>query len=1066
MTSSNQNRALLREYLDSVKATHGDGDAGEHAYRGAFENLIGGFEGGHYRAINEPLNVAIGQPDFIVQGRGIPVGYIECKDIGTDLLREENSEQLKRYRNGLHNLILTDYLTFRWYVNGDFIREERLATLGQGGRLETVARGNRDLELLLRDFLSQDVSLVDNPRELARRMAAKARLLRETTRGLVEAEAKEGRVFPLLKTYRELLVSDLNGDDFADMYAQTATYGLFAAWQRHPTGTEAFTRQSAVFTQMTPFLQEALGQVAGPRTQDRLVWIIDDLAKLLDRTDREAIMRGFGRGPGQDDPLIHFYEDFLAAYDSDMREKRGVYYTPLPVVSYIVRSIDHLLRDEFGITDGLADTQRIGDGTFHRVTILDPAVGTGTFLREVVANVRQTVKDKGLGGIWPQYVKDDLLPRLHGFELLMAPYTVSHMSLEIALVGDGSSGSIDLGDGINIVLTNTLEPAHEAGPTQPGLGAESMEEESARADDVKRDRPVMVVLGNPPYSGHSANKGKWIRDLLRGKADGDTGSYFHVDGEPLGERNPKWLNDDYVKFIRFAQWRIQKTGEGILGFVTNHSYLDSPTFRAMRRSLMQTFDHIYILDLHGNAKRGAHPSNGGKDENVFDIQQGVAIVLLIKKADGVPGFATVRHADLWGSRSDKYEQLAEQDVDTTKWTEVSPRAPQYFFVPRDNELESEYEGGFSVPDIFPVNSVGIVTARDKLTIQWSREDIVRVVEDFVERESEDARDRFSLPTDSDWKVADAQSDIRDHPNAEAHVADILYRPFDTRATYYTGKAGGFMVRPRPEVMRHMLAEQNLGLVTTRQQSQVGIPWSLCGVTRWIIESCAISNKTREINYLMPLYLHPTDKEKEIGIGVKPNLDEGFIEAVSEATGLAFKPDGPGDLESTFGPEDVFHYIYGILHSPTYRTRYADFLKSDFPRIPLTRNLDLFRQLITLGRRLTELHLMEAEPKAQPSFPSQGTMRVDYLRFLDSGNNSGQVNINRSQYFEGVSEATWEFTIGGYRPAQKWLKDRKGRTLTADDIRHYRKMCGALAETQELMAEIDIAIDGAGGWPLS
>ena len=1058
MTSSNQNRALLREYLDSVKATHGDGDAGEHAYRGAFENLIGGFEGGHYRAINEPLNVAIGQPDFIVQGRGIPVGYIECKDIGTDLLREENSEQLKRYRNGLHNLILTDYLTFRWYVNGDFIREERLATLGQGGRLETVARGNRDLELLLRDFLSQDVSLVDNPRELARRMAAKARLLRETTRGLVEAEAKEGRVFPLLKTYRELLVSDLNGDDFADMYAQTATYGLFAAWQRHPTGTEAFTRQTAVFTQMTPFLQEALGQVAGPRTQDRLVWIIDDLAKLLDRTNREAIMQGFGRGPGQDDPLIHFYEDFLAAYDPKMREMRGVYYTPLPVVSYIVRSINHLLRDEFGITDGLADTQRIGDGTFHRVTILDPAVGTGTFLREVVTNIRQTVKNKGLGGIWPQYVKDDLLPRLHGFELLMAPYTVSHMSLEIALVGDGSPGSIDLGDGINVVLTNSLEPAHEGGPVQPGLGVEFMEAESARADDVKGTRPVMVVLGNPPYSGHSANKGKWIRDLLD--------AYKRDVPELKKPAQAKWLSDDYVKFIRFAQWRIEQTGEGVLGFITNHSYLDNPTFKGMRRSLMETFDDIYILDLHGNALKREKAPDGGNDKNVFDIRQGVAVALFVKRGDSAKDLARVRHAELWGERAGKYSWLQEHDVGNTSWTELPAVAPEHFYFPRDEGLLSEYrDNTWSIPQIFSPNgdpAPGIVTTHDQFAISWDRDEAIAKVARLLATASEDeARSIWRLCSQNQWQYERAKSELRDG-GWKSQVHPILYRPFDTRITVFDRNVA---VHRRERAMRHMLAERNLGLISCRQQTQQGT-WGHTGVTRGIIESSAISNKTREINYLFPIYLYPSEEEKERGIGVKPNLDEGFIEAVCEATGLAFTPDGPGDLESTFGPEDVFHYIYGVLHSPTYRTRYADFLKSDFPRIPLTRNLDLFRQLITLGRRLTELHLMEAEPKAQPSFPSQGTMRVDYLRFLDSGNNSGQVNINRSQYFEGVSEATWEFTIGGYRPAQKWLKDRKGRTLTADDIRHYRKMCGALAETQELMAEIDIAIDGAGGWPLS
>ena len=1059
MTTSNPNVAFLRKYLADINSTLATRQAGEQAYRAAFENLFAGFDGGSHRALQEPLGEAVGRPDFVIQKDGVPIGYVECKDIGVDLEREEESEQLTRYRNGLHNLILTDYVTFRWYVEGEFRREVKLAERQQDGRLRLVKGGDTDVDLLLQRFLLEDVPTIDAPDDLARRMATKARLLRETTRGVVEAEAQKGRVLPLLKTYRDLLVSDLSRDDFADMYAQTATYGLFAAWQRHSASLGPFTRQSAVFTEMTPFLQETLGQVAGPRTQQELVWVIDDLARLLQKTNREAIMSGFGKGSGQgDDPIIDFYERFLAEYDAAMRERRGVYFTPLPVVSYIVRSIDHLLRNDFDIADGLADTQRIGDGTFHRVTILDPAVGTGTFLRELVANIRQTVEDKGLGGIWPQYVKDDLLPRLHGFELLMAPYTISHLSLEIALVGDGDPGSIDLGDGINIVLTNTLEPAHEVGPTQPGLGVESMEAESARADKVKRDRPVMVVLGNPPYSGHSANKGMWIRQQID--------AYKRDVPELKKPGQAKWLSDDYVKFIRFAQRRIEQTGEGILGFVTNHSYLDNPTFKGMRRSLMETFDDIYVLDLHGNAKRRERTPSGEADNNVFDIQQGVAIALFVKRSESAGELARIRHSELWGERESKYAWLAENDVRSTSWTELPAVAPEHFYFPRDEELLSEYhDGTWSVPQIFSLNgdpAPGIVTTHDQFAISWDEQEAVRKVEKLLDTTTEDeARSIWRLCSQDQWQYNRAKEELADG-SWTARVHPILYRPFDTRVTVYDRNVS---VHRRRRVMRHMLAGKNLGLLTTRQQSQSGITWSLCGVSRWITESGVISNKTSEINYLMPLYLYPTDEEKKNGIGVRPNLDEGFVEAVATATGLTFTPDDPGDLRSTFGPKDVFHYIYAILHSPAYRTRYADFLKSDFPRIPLTSNRELFERLIALGKRLTELHLMEAKPESQPSFPAQGTMRVDRLRFLDSGNGSGQVNINRAQYFDGISKSTWEFTIGGYRPAEKWLKDRKGRALTQDDVLHYMKMCGALAETQDLMAEIDVAITGAGGWPL-
>ena len=716
-TPTNQNRQALRRYLDSVRATRATGQAGELAYRTAFETLFSEFAPGTSRALQEPLNEVIGRPDFVIQRGGVPLGYVECKDIGTDLEREQDSEQLTRYREGLHNLILTDYLTFRWYVEGEFRGEARLATQRQGGTLETATSGYQDVDLLLQQFLDADVSTVDTPQELARRMATKAGLLRDSVRAVVEAESSHGRVFPLLKRYREMLVSDLNGDAFADMYAQTATYGLFAAWQSKPDG-DTFTRKSAVFTQMTPFLRDTLGHVAGPQTSKELAWIIDDLARLLDHTSRESIMRGFGARPGQDDPIIHFFEDFLAAYDPAMREKRGVYYTPLPVVSYIVRSIDRLLRDEFGIADGLADTQRIGDGQSHRVTILDPAAGTGTFLREVIGNIRETITHKGEGGIWPQYVKDDLLPRLHGFELLMAPYTISHLSIAIAL------GGIEIGtDDINVVLTNSLEPPHDEASQSTFMGAESIEVESSRADEVKRDKPVMVILGNPPYSGHSANKGKWIRELLHGK-DGEsaTGSYFHMEGVPLGERTSKWLNDDYVKFIRFAQWRIEQTGEGILGFITNHSYLDNPTFRGMRRSLLETFDDIYILDLHGNALKREKAPDGGKDENVFDIRQGVAVVLLVKHSQPKSRLGDVRLADLLGAREAKYEWLAEHDVDDTLWTTVPASAPQYLFVSRNEDYLDEYEEGWAVRDIFPTNSAGILTSNDSIVIQWTKKE--------------------------------------------------------------------------------------------------------------------------------------------------------------------------------------------------------------------------------------------------------------------------------------------------------------------------------------------------------
>ena len=492
-----------------------------------------------------------------------------------------------------------------------------------------------------------------------------------------------------MKAYREVLISDLVPAEFADLQAQTAAYGLFAARFRHQPGSGSFTRQSAVFAETTPLLRDVFGRIAGPGIDPRIAWIVDDLARLLDRADMSTILADFGSRTVEQEPVVHFYEDFLAAYDHELRElreMRGVYYTPEPVVSYIVRSVDLLLRDRFGLTDGLADTEKItvdmpggAQEESPRVLILDPAVGTGTFLREVIASIRATIERKGLAGAWPDYVRDHLLPRLFGFELLMAPYAICHLKLALEIAGTEAGVVMAYGARLNVFLTNTLEEPHEAVSGQLVLLAHEIAREAASADSVKRDKPVIVVLGNPPYSGHSANKGPWIRGLLRGEDGVEvTGSYFQVDGAPLGERNPKWLNDDYVKFIRYAHRRIERTGEGVLGFVTNHSYLDNPTFRGMRQSLMDTFDEMYLLDLYGNSKKKERAPDGGKDENVFDIQQGVAICLFIKRADGADGPARVFHADLWGGREvepdgGKYGWLATNDVASTPWVELAPQ---------------------------------------------------------------------------------------------------------------------------------------------------------------------------------------------------------------------------------------------------------------------------------------------------------------------------------------------------------------------------------------------------------
>ena len=952
----------IRGFLRSIADTHATGRATEHSYRPALKLLIETLGGDGMRALNEPSHVECGAPDFIVEFNSVPIGHIECKDVGADLEQVGESTQLKRYREGLPNLVLTDYLEFHWYVEGILRDSARLGRLnGQGGFILDNA-GARQVAALLDSFFTADIPSINNSRDLAKRMAAKARLLYDGVAHILDQEGGSGPLHDLLKAYREVLISDLVPAEFADLQAQTAAYGLFAARCRHQAGNVPFTRQSAIFAETTPLLRDVFGRIAGPGIDARIAWIVDDLARLLDRAEMSAILADFGSRLVEQDPVVHFYEDFLVAYDPELREMRGVYYTPEPVVSYIVRSVDLLLRDRFGLTDGLADTEKItvdmpggAQEESPRVLILDPAVGTGTFLREVIATIRATMESKGLAGAWPDYVRDHLLPRLFGFELLMAPYAICHLKLALEIVGTEAGVVMPYGERLNVFLTNTLEEPHVALSGQLLLLAHAIAQESASADAVKRDKPVMVVLGNPPYSGHSANKGQWIGDLLRGK-DGieTTGSYFQVDGGPLKERNPKWLNDDYVKFIRYAQRRIERTGEGVLAFVTNHSYLDNPTFRGMRQSLMETFDEMYLLDLHGNSKKKERTPEGGKDENVFDIQQGVAIGLFVKRANGADAPARVFHANLWGERetgSDvgKYGWLVANNVHTTKWLELFPKSPRYLFIPRDDALAEEYEAGWSMTDVFPTSSVGIVTARDKLAIQWTRDEMKQVASNFAELSENAARTQYDLRNDvRDWRVPWAQADVRSHPNADNHIRPILYRPFDRRYTYYTGQTRGFICMPRPVVMHHILAGSNLGLVTTRQCQR---DWSVL-VSNTIIGHKALA--TYDISSLFPLYTYPTEGQEHLGLGREPNLNKGIVEAISSTFGLKFHADSSGDLRESFGPDDLFHYIYAVLHSPEYRRRYADFLKSDFPRVPLTSNRSLFAALVELGKHVASL----------------------------------------------------------------------------------------------------------------
>lgn len=1076
------NPAALKSYLSGIEQALRAGNATEHTHRPALKTLIEQIATG-ITATNEPKRIKCGAPDYIVTRGTIPLGYIEAKDVGVPLDGIESGEQLKRYRESLANLILTDYLEFRWYVTGEHRLTVKLAKPDKTGKLKLLPDAAEQLGRLLDGFLNADIPVINNPRELAIRMAAMARLIRSIISKTFAEEENEGALHQQMQAFQKVLLNDMTPEQFGDMYAQTICYGLFAARCNARSG-ERFTRAHAAYDlpKTNPFLRKMFGHVAGPELDERIVWAVDDLAELLAKSDIGAILQDFGRHTRQEDPVVHFYETFLGHYDAKMREARGVYYTPEPVVSYIVRSVDCLLKSDFKLAKGLADATKIkikrpirakkaGKTEFvtvetHKVQILDPATGTGTFLYSVVEQIRATFT--GNAGMWPGYVAEHLLPRIYGFELLMAPYAVAHMKLGLQLKESGYDFEAD--ERLRVYLTNTLEEAHEM--TGLPLFTQWLAEEANSAATVKRDSPIMVVLGNPPYSGLSANTGEWIAGLLRG-IDSSTGqktsNYFEVDGQPLNERK-HWLNDDYVKFIRFAQWRIEQTGYGVLAFVTNHGYLDNASFRGMRQSLMQSFDDIYLLDLHGNSKKKEKAPDGGKDENVFDIQQGVAIGLFVKRGKTQEKPAQIYHADLYGIRESKYIWLAEKDFTTTQWETLLPQAPHYLFVPQDIALLPEYEQGWKITDVMPINSSGIVTARDSFVIDFDESALEKRICEFTDLSNEDneirqkyfdgkGSSKYVSGDTRGWKLSVARTKLAKE-NWKSSLGKVLYRPFDRRSIIYSP----IMIDwPRPEVMSQMQAGGNLALVTSRMTK--GETFQHTQVTRDIVEVICMSPKTSNNGFVFPLYLYPAtkndlfdnDNTSTAPGGRSPNLAPEFIADFSARLKLAFVSDECGDLRKAFGPEDVFHYAYAVFHSPTYRSRYTEYLKIDFPRLPLTHDVGLFRSLCALGKELVALHLMETIAPTICHYPVAGDNKVETVRYAD-----GRVYINAAQYFEGVPDAVWGFHVGGYQVAHKWLKDRKGRQLNYDDLTHYQQVMATLAETIRLQAAIDQAITK---WPI-
>lgn len=1154
---------MLKEYLQNLQRSINKGDATEPSLYKHLEKLLKDFaEDAALKNIDVtvlPKQTDAGNPDFRVwDGKNHVTGYIEAKDPSVkNLDHVEETDQLKRYLSTFPNVILTNFYEFRLYRDGELIAQAQIGRPTIARQLKTAPPVENEKQFLdlMNKFFSFSLPHIKDAKKLALELAKRTRFLRDEVVAIeLEDEQRKGKkaILGFYEAFKKYLIASLTEKQFADLYSQTLTYGLFAARTR---ANDEFNRELAfTFIPNTiGILKDVFRFISLGDPPKSLQIIIEDITDVLKVTDVKKILHDYyTEGKGKD-PIIHFYETFLTAYDPSIREKRGVYYTPEPVVGYIVRSVNQILKTHFDLYDGLAD---------ENVTLLDPAGGTLTFPAEAIKiAVEQYSSNYGEGGVDIQLLRGQILKNFYAFELMMAPYAIGHLKMGFLFEEIGYPLKDD--ERFKLYLTNTLETEDLEQISIPGLS--SLSEESHLAAEVKKNQPVLVIVGNPPYSGISATINDWTEKLLKEDIDGAQ-SYYKVDDEPLGEKK-LWLQDDYVKFLRFAQWKIHKAGFGIVGMITNHSYLDNPTFRGMRQSLMNTFDEIYILDLHGNSNKKettpdlpaprsglfwvyvlkckdksfyigqtdnirrrfdehlkgevswtkprlpieiihleelssreesvkreqnlktgygrkwlkreyeagrliARQAGGGKDENVFDIRQGVAIALFIKKKliaeeaistrapEIVRGIiplktpAKVFHSELFGLREEKYNWLAKHKLNAKLYNRLKPGSPWYFFIPRDTDKIEGYLEWDKINEIFPVNVTGIVTARDSLVIGFEKKEVENKIRQFrnLSISDEIIEKTFDLKDTRGWKFKEARIDLSKDSEWNSYWQKLLYRPFDIRDIYYTPKMVDW---GRTEYMDQMLKE-NISLCFMRQFSG-DMPY-----THFLVSEHMVDNRTffssKGIIQQAPLYLYPKlvepkkkaftqllmfEPEEKYGPHKQPNISEEIFAKLKKAYRKEPKP------------EELFYYVYGIFYSNKYREKYAEFLKIDFPRVPFTKDYKLFLRIAQLGEELAALHLMKSKTleKVTIGYQGKGDNRIDFVRYNEEEN---RIYINTEKYFSSITPELWNYHIGGYQVLSKFLKDRKSRTL--DDPKFYGKIVTAIAQTIQLQKDIDKIYD--------
>ena len=1058
----------IRQYITSVNDIYQTDETTEHSFRGSLETLLKSMlpkskkNQTPINVINEPKRKEYGAPDFELRKGDVIISFIETKDLFDKDLRGQNDkvhkEQFDRYKKAINTIAFTDYLEFVLYEKGEEILSARIAEL-QGNNIVPVSDAQQfsNFQKIIQILLEAKPQPIKSAKVLAETLAAKAKIIASILSKALEKKSsnEDNELHVKLDAFKKFLVHDMSEEQFADFYAQTIVYGLFIAriYDKTPA---TFTLQEAseLIPSINPFLKKIFKQLALAELHSGVKWIVEELVEIFKVTDMERIMRNYGK-----DPLVHFYEEFLSEYNPKIREEFGVWYTPKEVVSFIVDAVDTILRTELNVENGLADNRLIeykGKET-HKVQILDPATGTGTFLAVVADKIREHYNNQE--GLWPEDVVQHIVPRLNAFEYLMAPYTMAHLKLATSLGLDKIED--ERLERLNIFLTNSLEEDH---PESTLPFAKFITDESNAANVIKRDTPVMVVMGNPPYNEKSANTGEWIMNLMDDYKQEPGMSRIQVSRNKktgkvtykntLKGANPKGINNDYCKFIRLGQNFVEKTNEGVLAYITANTYLDSRLFRGMRYELMKSFDKIYVLNLHGSTMR-KESTEEVIDQCVFDIRQGVAIIILVKQnKSNSQDLAKVYYKDIYGKRSFKLEYLSSHSLQDVDFTELILDAPLYTFRIIDPQIKAHYDEGFKIDALMPQKVQGFKSDKDLIAIQYQKQDIEHIVEEMrSEKTEQQLREGIGFKDTRDWKLEGSRQLLKVNKRWNMYFTQVQYRPFDIRWTYLHKAV---VTYPRPLIQSSIFNRKNTVLCLGQQGNVIGDD-------EWSLVYC--STLPTDINVVPRggIYLFPMFTYDEMGFCL-PNFSHEILKAIEQNIGLHLQDaDAEERAEEGFLAVDLIDYIYAVLHSTTYRDTYHDFLQNDFPTIPYPTSADYFFRMAELGKTLRELHQLKGITQKDfiTTYPvaAQKDNNITRIRkFEETSEGVGRVWINKEQYFDGVPTEAWNMIIAGYQPLDKWLKDRKDKHLTGDELLHYQKIVVALDRTIRTQERIDEIIE--------